>query len=93
MRGVQSIPMNTAKEIAKSLNAAQVAQAIRAERLARMLDAIADGTKFGKHEKITLGGHVFWVDGKRGLSSRQFLESLGTKLVKLGAISETDYYA
>lgn len=75
--------------IIESLKKAEADHAAHQARIATIMerhDSIA------QWQKVVLCGDVFWTNGKKHLTSKGLLNTLGKKLVKCGALSEADYY-
>lgn len=85
---------DASEEIRASLAKAAADMASRKARIAALLARHADGYTVGKFTKATISGEVFWVGPRgEGLTGGQLLETLGTKLIKLGALTEEEFYA
>jgi hypothetical protein len=87
---------STPQSIAKSFEIAAKAEEAHSNRLGGLLDKKPEGHKIksGKQTwtKQTIGGDIFWTNGKKHLSSRQIVTETGTALIKGGHVSHKDYY-
>lgn len=84
--------MTLHEEIAQSLAIAAKQGGIRRAYISGLLNRYEDGYTVAKWTKVTLCGDVFWTNGKKHITSAQLLETLGTKLVKSGALTEAEFY-
>lgn len=69
----------TPETIAESLAAAGEANEARRKAFTELENRLPEGTKLGKWEKTTIGGDVFWTDGKKTIPNAY--EAVGPKKV------------